>query len=121
MRSQAATTATPEQLVPSAPLARALVALSIALLVWCACGHRGNAQDQPLVDNVFYQTDLRQAIEDIAAQANVNIIADPGVQGLVSVAIENATVDEALETSSRRHGIRHSEGQTTITSSSPPT
>ncbi len=97
MRSQAATTATPEHLVPSAPLARALVALSIALLVWCACGHRGNAQDQPLVDNVFYQTDLRQAIEDIAAQANVNIIADPGVQGLVSVAIENATVDEALK------------------------
>ena len=55
------------------------------------------AQDKPLVSNVFLDTDLRQAIADVAAQAKVNIIADPSVAGLVSVELENATVDKALE------------------------
>lgn len=56
-----------------------------------------SAQSTPIVDNVFFQTDLRQAIEDIAAQTGVNIIADPSVQGIVSVTIDNAPVESALE------------------------
>jgi type II secretory pathway component GspD/PulD (secretin) len=55
------------------------------------------AQDNPVVTNVFQDTDLRQAIADVAAQANVNIIADPGVSGLVSVDLKGVTVDKALE------------------------
>lgn len=55
------------------------------------------AQDQTLVSNVFYQSDLRQAIEDVAAQAKVNIIADPSVQGVVSVTLDNVTVEKALD------------------------
>ena len=49
-----------------------------------------------LIDNVFLQSDLRQALSDVAAQAGVNIVADPSVQGVVSVTLENATVEEAL-------------------------
>jgi type II secretory pathway component GspD/PulD (secretin) len=56
-----------------------------------------SAQDRPLVSNVFYQSDLRQALEDVAAQAKVNIIADPSVQGVVSVTLDNVTVDKALD------------------------
>ena len=56
----------------------------------------GVAQDHPLVSNVFYQSDLRQALEDVAAQAQVNIIADPSVQGVVSVTLDNASVEKAL-------------------------
>jgi type II secretory pathway component GspD/PulD (secretin) len=55
------------------------------------------AQDGPLVSNVFQDTDLRQAIADVAAQANVNIIADPSVAGLVSVELKKVTVDKALD------------------------
>lgn len=55
------------------------------------------AQNSPLVSNVFFQSDLRQAIEDVAAQSGVNIIADPSVQGVVSVTLENVTVDKALQ------------------------
>lgn len=55
------------------------------------------AQEAPRISNVFFDTDLRQAIEDVTAQAGVNIIADPSVGGLVSVELEEATVDEALE------------------------
>jgi type II secretory pathway component GspD/PulD (secretin) len=55
------------------------------------------AQDTPLISNVFSETDLRQAIEDVAAQAGVNIIADPSVQGVVSATLTDVTVDEALK------------------------
>jgi type II secretory pathway component GspD/PulD (secretin) len=55
------------------------------------------AQNGPLVSNVFQDTDLRQAIADVAAQANVNIIADPSVSGLVSVELKKVTVDKALD------------------------
>lgn len=53
-------------------------------------------EDTSLISNVFFDTDLRQAIEDIAAQAGVNIIVDPSVGGLVTAELENATLDEAL-------------------------
>lgn len=56
-----------------------------------------DAQRRALVSNVFVETDLRQAIEDIAAQANINIIADPSVQGVVSVTLDETTVEQALD------------------------
>jgi type II secretory pathway component GspD/PulD (secretin) len=55
------------------------------------------AQNQQLVSNVFFNTDLRQALEDVAAQAGVNIITDPSVQGVVSVELTDVTVEKALE------------------------
>lgn len=69
--------------------------LHCVVLVGFACA--AAAQDRPLVSNVFYQSDLRQALEDVAAQAKVNIIADPSVQGVVSVTLENVTVEKALD------------------------
>lgn len=56
-----------------------------------------NAQSSPIVDNVFFQTDLRQALEDIAAQTGINIIADPSVNGIVSVSLEGVPLDQALD------------------------
>jgi len=55
------------------------------------------AQDQPLVDNVFFQSDLQIALEDIAAQTGVNIIVDPSVQGVVTVTLENVSIEKALQ------------------------
>lgn len=49
-----------------------------------------------LISNVFFDTDLRQAVEDIAAQAGVNIIVDPTVGGLVTAELDNVPLDEAL-------------------------
>lgn len=56
-----------------------------------------DAQGRAVVDNVFFQTDLRTALEDIAAQTGANIVADPSVQGIVTVTIEGATIDDALD------------------------
>lgn len=55
------------------------------------------AQDEALISNVFSETDLRLAIEDVAAQAGVNIIADPSVQGVITATLDNVTVERALE------------------------
>lgn len=55
------------------------------------------AQDTQRISNVFISTDLRQALEDVAAQAGVNIIADPSVGGVVSAELDDVTVERALE------------------------
>lgn len=55
------------------------------------------AADSARISNVFVETDLRQALQDISAQANANIIADPSVQGTVSVTLQNVTLKKALE------------------------
>jgi type II secretory pathway component GspD/PulD (secretin) len=55
------------------------------------------AQDSPRVDNVFFQADLRSALDDIAAQTGVNIVADPSVQGVVTATVEDVSIDKAID------------------------
>lgn len=49
-----------------------------------------------LVSNVFVETDLREALGDISAQSGINIIADPSVQGVVTVGLQKVSVEKAL-------------------------
>ena len=50
-----------------------------------------------LVSNVFVDTDLRQALQDVATQMGATIIADPTVSGQVSCELKDAPLDKALE------------------------
>jgi type II secretory pathway component GspD/PulD (secretin) len=74
---------------------------TVAALIRLAClvffVTAATAQEERRISNVFQDTDLRQAIADVAAQAKVNIIADPSVAGLVSVELKDASVEKALE------------------------
>ncbi|MBN1480582.1 type II secretion system protein GspD [candidate division KSB1 bacterium] len=54
-------------------------------------------QNQPLINNVFYETDLRQAIQDIATQADISIVADNTVQGYVTMEIIDLPMEVALK------------------------
>jgi len=74
-----------------------LYGLAVILVISTLSIRPAQAQSQPVVDNVFFQTDLRQALEDISAQTDRNIIADPGVQGIVSVTLDQVTLDQALD------------------------
>jgi len=56
-----------------------------------------SAQSDLKVSNVFFQTDLRQALEDVSAQAGVNIITDPSVQGIVSITLDDVSIERALD------------------------
>ena len=76
---------------------RIFVRVVRCLVVVAATTSIAAAEDRPLVSNVFFQSDLRQALEDVAAQAKVNIIADQSVHGVVSVTLESVTVDKALQ------------------------
>lgn len=50
-----------------------------------------------LVNNVFFDTDLRQALQDIAAQVGAIIIPEASVTGIVSCELKNVPLDKALE------------------------
>jgi type II secretory pathway component GspD/PulD (secretin) len=74
--------------------------LAIAMVAaagwWAGMALTVLAQEATQISNVFVETDLRQALEDVSAQSGVNIIADQSVQGVVTVGLQNVTVDEAL-------------------------
>lgn len=50
-----------------------------------------------LITNVFMDTEIRQALRDISAQAGINIIADNTVQGYVTADLKDVPVEKALE------------------------
>ncbi|GAG38477.1 unnamed protein product, partial [marine sediment metagenome] len=51
---------------------------------------------QPKVSNVFMNTDIREAISDIAAQTGVNIVSDASVEGWVTLSLEEVPLERAL-------------------------
>lgn len=53
--------------------------------------------DEGPISNVFVDSDLRQALQDIALQAQVTIVAGPEVTGLVTAELNGMHLDEALQ------------------------
>ena len=51
----------------------------------------------PLVSNVFVDTDLTSALQDIASASGVTIIPDETVVGIVNATLENVPLDRALQ------------------------
>lgn len=49
-----------------------------------------------LITNTFYDTDLRQAMQDIAMSVGRTIICTPDVSGFITCELQDATLDEAL-------------------------
>jgi len=52
--------------------------------------------EQPLVSNIFFETDIRQVLTDISQQTGIPIIADNTVQGLVTYEAIDVPLEEAL-------------------------
>jgi type II secretory pathway component GspD/PulD (secretin) len=53
-------------------------------------------EDQLLVTNVFYETDVREALSAISAQTGINIVADQTVYGFLSLELVDVPFEEAL-------------------------
>lgn len=53
--------------------------------------------EQPVVSALYFESDIREAINDLMLQSGVNIIADDTVQGLVSLDLENVPLEKALK------------------------
>jgi len=52
--------------------------------------------EQPLITNVFYETELREALAAISGQSGMNIIADQTVFGFVTLDLIDVPFEEAL-------------------------
>ena len=75
-------------------LALCLGALALVLLV----GGVGFAQeeDEPLVNIMLFETDLREALSEISLQTGVTIIADQTVSGQVTADLQDVPLEKAL-------------------------
>jgi len=51
----------------------------------------------PLVSNVFYDTDIRQALSDVAMQTGATIIPDESVMGYVTLDLQDVALEQALK------------------------
>lgn len=79
---------------PGSAVRRAILALALTALVMFPASLA--AQTDARLSNVFVDTDLRLALQDIAVQAGVTIVPDPTVSGLVTAEFTDATLEEAL-------------------------
>ena len=83
---------------PSTPAAPAAPTTPAATTAAPATPAIARAPDgTPLISNVFFESDLRQALADIATQAGVTIIPDNTVQGSVTAELKEVPLERALE------------------------
>jgi len=54
-------------------------------------------EEARLITNVFFETDMREALRDISAQAGIPLVADDSVQGLVSLEVQDRPLEETLK------------------------
>src|SRR5690606_40362064 len=47
--------------------------------------------------NIFVEPSISEALQDIAMQAGVNVLTDPGVQGFVTLELNEVPFEQALQ------------------------
>lgn len=72
-----------------------LVFLFIVLFALLAA--YGEEVEEPLITNVFVDTDIREALQDVASQAGVTILPDETVSGYVTLELTEVPLSKALE------------------------
>ena len=53
--------------------------------------------EETLITNVFYDTDIRESLQDVASQAGVSILMDDTVSGFVTLELTDVPFKKALE------------------------
>ncbi len=57
-----------------------------------------NMEEQSRISNVWFEADLCSAFQDLASQSGITILVDDYVEGLITLSLENVTIDEAIKT-----------------------
>jgi type II secretory pathway component GspD/PulD (secretin) len=52
---------------------------------------------EPLITNVFYESDIREALRDISVQAKIPIVPDQTVHGFVTLEVVNLPLEKTLQ------------------------
>ncbi len=78
----------------------ALLRITISSIIISVCVFVGNVSfgqvKEPLINNYFFLTDLREAIQDIALQAGRNVIIAETISGNITLTLEDANFTDAL-------------------------
>lgn len=62
-----------------------------------AAGEDGKERnDQPLVNATFFESDLREALREVALQTGVNITTDENVKGTITMELKKVPLEKAL-------------------------
>lgn len=59
--------------------------------------NKETTEEARLITNVFFETDMREALRDISAQAGTPLVADSSVQGLVSLEVQGVPLEDTLK------------------------
>ncbi len=54
------------------------------------------ARPAPVVNNTFFETEIREVLRDISAQTGVKIVPDETVQGSISIELKGVPLEDAL-------------------------
>lgn len=70
--------------------------LIFLLLFPTAMAGETNLEEEPLLTIMFFETDLREALNEISLDTGINIIADQTVSGFVTADLEDIPLEKAL-------------------------
>ena len=71
--------------------------LFINFTVIAAVEEGNNDKNAHMVSTIFYETDIREALNELALQTGVNIIFDDSIAGTVTLDLEDITLEKALD------------------------
>jgi type IV pilus assembly protein PilQ len=71
------------------------IVLSLALFLLVSLGY---GQEEQIIESLeFREVDIKDILRQLAKQFNLNIICSKSVGGLVTVQLNNVTVEEAID------------------------
>ncbi|RAK10618.1 type IV pilus assembly protein PilQ [Halanaerobium saccharolyticum] len=71
--------------------------LMLSLLLFFSVIAAAEEKEELLVSALYFETDIREALNDLMLQSGVSIIADDTVQGLVTLDLEDVSLEKALQ------------------------
>ncbi|HOB91837.1 MAG: secretin [Bacillota bacterium] len=73
------------------------IPLCVVISLLYANGALASTSEQPLVNMLFFETDLREALSEISMQTGVNIMPDQTVSGAVTADLQDVPLEQALK------------------------
>lgn len=75
-----------------------LTVLAVILIALFAAGPLyAQSDEEPVVSTVFFEEDIREALNEMAMQTGINIVYDESVVGTVTLDLDDVTLERALD------------------------
>ena len=74
-----------------------LIFVLIIFMLLMAAPAQAEENEEHLISNFFFYTDLREAFNEITLQTGINIIADESVRGVITLDLDQVPLEKALQ------------------------